>query len=180
MPAVSVLDNGLPPWNAVTFVTLQLVNWGIPYLFGRLYFDDLAGLRTLALGVVAVGLASVPLIAFEVAAHRSLCEMAYGIPNSNGYKHGLYSPVVNAEHQLDMGIWAAIPAVVAFWLWCTGAERRLLGLPFVACTAAVIAGSFLCHQTGAAALTAGGLYLAHRSPAVGGSAICPTCWPRCR
>ena len=49
----SSLHNGLGVYDGLSAIFEQTVAWGMPYLLGRLYFTDYAGMRELAWGVMA-------------------------------------------------------------------------------------------------------------------------------
>jgi len=159
VPAISIATNGLAAWDAVSAVADQVIHWGIPYLVGRLYFNEFEAVRDLALGVVLGGAITAPMALFEVITEQSLSGLVYGVRGYSGYKYGLYSPVVFLTNQLEVGLWMATAAITAFWLWCTHSVSRLLGLPFGIWTLVVILGAVLCHQTGALALMAGCFFL---------------------
>src|SRR6476620_1180336 len=42
--------NGVGVYDGLSVMLGQIVTWGLPYLIGRVYFDDLASLRELAIG----------------------------------------------------------------------------------------------------------------------------------
>src|SRR3990172_4704034 len=50
-PLVTSMTNGLGIYDGMSEVLTQIVGWGLPYLFGRLYFTDLPALRELAIGI---------------------------------------------------------------------------------------------------------------------------------
>src|SRR4028119_1264490 len=75
-PIVSQITNGGSPISP-TFN--QIISWGLPYLVGRLYVGSLDGLRQLAIGILAGGLAYIPFILIESAKGPILHQMVYGV-----------------------------------------------------------------------------------------------------
>ena len=53
--------NGYGPYDGFSGIAYQTTTWGLPYFIGRIYFNDLKGLRELAIGIVVGGLLYVPL-----------------------------------------------------------------------------------------------------------------------
>lgn len=158
-PMASSLTNGLGAYDGLSGIFNHLVQFGAPYYFGRIYFTRPDDLIDLALGLVIGGVAYVPLIVFEVGAQRSLNGLLYGLNISNGYKRGLYNPIVFTFHSLELALWMSLSALAGFWLWVTGAVRQLAGLPFGFWTWVLVAGALLCHQTGAMVLLLSGMVL---------------------
>ena len=76
------------------------------------------------------GALTTPLIAFEVFGQKSLNGLLYGTPIVNGFKYGLYSPVLMAGNSLELGHWMALAATPAFALWCTRSGPTMAGRPF--------------------------------------------------
>jgi hypothetical protein len=62
----SALHNGLGPYNGFSEVLNQFVVWGLPYLLGRLYFNDLEGVRTFTIVMVIGGLSYILPCLWEV------------------------------------------------------------------------------------------------------------------
>ena len=159
IPAASFAANGLPSWPAVTAVSVVVLTWGIPYFVARLFARERDAPRDLALGLVLAGVATMPLIAFEVITAKSISLLVYGLPVRSVYKYGIYSPVACMTNQLEMGMWMALAALVSFVLWCSRSEVTLRGVRFGRWASFAIVGSILCHQTGATGLLGGGIFL---------------------
>jgi hypothetical protein len=61
-PICSSLSNDLGLYDGISTAFAQTVAWGFPYFIGRLFLGDLRGLRELAIGIFAGGVAYVPLV----------------------------------------------------------------------------------------------------------------------
>src|SRR3954454_21379896 len=64
----SVLNHidGSGVYDGTSQLVTQFVTWGLPYLIGRVYFNDLDGLRELAIGMLIGGLIYVPFCIIEM------------------------------------------------------------------------------------------------------------------
>lgn len=158
-PVISFILNGLPFKNGVTAVSNMSINWVIPYFVGRLYCGTPGADRELALGFTIAGALMAPLIAFEVLTESSISGILYGIRATNGYKSGLYRPVVMGTNALETALWATLAALPAFMLWTTRSGPKMLGLPFAAWTAAAFLGALLCAEKAALGFLAMGVML---------------------
>ena len=84
-PIVTQISNGGSPISP-TFN--QIITWGLPYLVGRLYVGSLDGLRQLAIGLFAGGLAYIPFTLIE-GAKGQFCTKWFtaSVPLTTGVKH---------------------------------------------------------------------------------------------
>ena len=51
-PFISSMGNNLGMYDGFSAVAYQVTSWGLPYFIGRIYFNDLVGLRELAIAIV--------------------------------------------------------------------------------------------------------------------------------
>ena len=159
-PIASGLLNGLGPAASVADAGYLLMAWGVPYLLGRSYFGDPAGLETLARGVVAGGLAYLPLCAVEFATGPRLYADLYGFQpfRTIGMARYLgFRPVGFLEDGNQLGIWLASSALVATWLRRSGRLDRPWGLPGGLVASILLTQAILTQSTGAIALLVAGL-----------------------
>lgn len=151
-PFASSVTNGLGWYDGISAVLDQSVRWGFPYLIGRLYFNNLAGLRHLATGIFVGGLVYVPLCLFEIRMSPQLHRLVYGaLANSNftqTVRYGGFRPTVFLEHGLAVGAWMMAATLTGFWLWKTKAVKRLWGIPIEWLLLALILTLILCKSTG--------------------------------
>ena len=110
----------------------QTLMWGVCYLLGRVYLGEAENLRDAAVAVMLGALVYVPLCWFEVLKQPDLHWRFYGYhPNdpAQTMRLGGNRPVVFLDHGLAVGLWVASGAMMATWLWWTGAVRQLPWLP---------------------------------------------------
>jgi hypothetical protein len=123
-PFASSLLNGLGVHDGISAVFEQTVTWGVPYAVGRLYFEDLAHLRELAIAIVCGGLVYVPLCLAELAKRPFLNQVVYGFTQPHidpARRLGIVRPIVFMETTLMLAVWMAAASVLAVWLWRTRA-----------------------------------------------------------
>ncbi|UBF25776.1 O-antigen ligase domain-containing protein [Kovacikia minuta CCNUW1] len=134
-PFLTSLDNDLGTYDGFRAASETIVIWGIPYFFGRLYLNSLAGMRAAAMGILAGGLIYVPLCLFEFKMSPQLHLMLYGIPSSNpeaflqSIRQGGYRPIIFNVHGLSVALWMMVAALVALWLWQSGVLHRFWNIP---------------------------------------------------
>ena len=133
VPFFSSVTNGLGAYDGISETLTQVIMWGLPYLIGRLYFNDLESLRELALAIVIGGLIYVPLCLYEIRMSPQLHNIVYGYhaqPFAATARLGGWRPSVFMQHGLAVGLWMCLTSLVAVWLWASGAIRRLWGINF--------------------------------------------------
>jgi hypothetical protein len=152
-PIVTQVSNGGSPISP-TF--LQIISWGLPYLVGRLYLGSLDGLRQLAIGLFAGGLAYIPFILIEGAKGPILHQMVYGVNAFNDWSQAMraggWRPVVFMQHGLMVGVWMMTAALIGVWFWQTGALKKFQGLNIKTLAIMLIITFLLCRSTGAYSL----------------------------
>lgn len=159
-PLASGLANGLSPTEALANAAYLGLAWGVPYLIGRLYFFDPAGLDALARGFVAGGLAYLPLCAVEFVIGPRLYETLYGFhpyKTPGMVRYVGYRPVVFLEDGNQLGIWLAASALTATWLWRSGQLRRFCRMPGWLVASVLVAQAVLAQSAGAVFLLLAGL-----------------------
>ena len=70
--------NGIGVYDGASMVLTQMFTWGLPYLIGRIYFNDLESLRELAIGMFLGGLIYVPLCIIDMRMSPQLHVWVYG------------------------------------------------------------------------------------------------------
>ncbi len=153
----SSLVNGLGLYDGLSGIVRDGFTWGIPYFIGRMYFNDLASLRELAVGIFIGGLAYVPLCLYEIRMSPQLHRMVYGFhPSFFGMamRFGGYRPMVFMQHGLMVGMWMTSASLIGLWLWSSGAIKRLAGLPIGPVLLVLLITTVLCKSAGALALLA--------------------------
>jgi hypothetical protein len=138
-PFVSATVNGLGIHEGFSVVFAQAITWGAPYLLGRVYFNNLEGLRELAIGIFAGGLLYVPFCWFEIWSGPILHSVVYGYHQPEidfEVRFGILRPMVFMESALMLAVWMAAASVLGLWLWKSGTVRLgrgkwLAGLAFL-------------------------------------------------
>jgi hypothetical protein len=152
-PIVTQLTNGGSPISP-TFN--QIISWGLPYFVGRLYLGSLEGLRQLAIGALAGGLAYIPFTLIEGVRGPILHQMVYGVSSFEDWgqavRAGGWRPVVFMQHGLMVGLWMMTAALIAVWFWQTGTLKKFQGCNIKTLAIILVIAFFLCRSTGAYSL----------------------------
>ncbi|HEX6810704.1 MAG TPA: O-antigen ligase domain-containing protein [Planctomycetota bacterium] len=160
VPAASSYANGHPMYDAVSVTLGSTVEWGLPYLFGRVLFRDLGGIDKLARGLFIGGLVYVPFCLYEVRMSPQLHATVYGFAQHSFNQHmrgGGYRPLVFMEHGLMVGLWMAAASIAGFSLWRYGGLRRLFGMPVLPLLLLLGGTTVLCKSLGALVLMGVGI-----------------------
>jgi hypothetical protein len=159
-PMVTSLSNDLGAYDGLSAVLTQVLIWGIPYVLGRVYFNDHEGLRELAVALVVGGVVYLPLCLWEIRMSPHLHKLLYGFhQHSFGQtkRWGGYRPMVFMQHGLMVGMWMCTAALAASWLWMSGTIARLWRFPIEAVAWSLLITAVLCKSTGALLLLGGGI-----------------------
>ena len=130
-PIASSLTNGLGLYDGLAGAMEQVLNYGIPYMLGRIYFSDERGLKELAMALFIGGLIYIPFILYELRMSPQLHRYLYGSHPTEfhkAYRWGGYRPWVFMSHGIELGLWMAFASMSGLWMWRTGALRRLWGI----------------------------------------------------
>ncbi len=131
-PFASALANGFGTYDALSAVLQHTLEWGIPYFIARVYFTEVGGLRDLAVGVLIGGIVYIPLCWWEIRMSPQLHTQIYGFyPHqfAQAVRYGGFRPTVFMNHGLAVAMWMAAATLQGFWLWRTGALKRLWIVP---------------------------------------------------
>jgi hypothetical protein len=149
-PIATQLSNGLSP---ISPTLNQIVAWGLPYFFGRIYLNDLAGLRQLAVGIFTGGMIYVPLCLLEMRIAPTLHLRLYGVHARADFaqtvRYGGYRPTVFLVHGLWVGLWMMAATLIGIWLWRTKVIKQLRGIPIRRLVVVLIITFILVKSTGA-------------------------------
>jgi hypothetical protein len=129
-PFIASVTNGLGPYDGFRSASETIAVWSVPYFLGRVYLNDLSGLRQLAIGIFAGGVLYAPLCLIEFRMGPFLHAKLYGIASNNtafmqSVRKGGYRPVLFTIHGLAVAIWMMAATLIGFWLWRSGALKRL-------------------------------------------------------
>ncbi len=165
LAACSSLSNGYGVWDAVNQSVNSFFSWTAPYLLGRVYLGDLAGVRELAIGFVSGVMVYVPLCLWEIRMSPQLNYLVYGIQGTftQMIRAGGYRPQVFMAHGLMLSLWMGMGAVVAWWLWRSKAVDAIWRVPIKWVALLLLGTEVLCKSTGALVLSGLGILLYHSS-----------------
>jgi hypothetical protein len=160
-PLASSLSNGLGLYDGLSETLAQTVQWGFPYFLGRIYFNDLKGLRLLAIGIFLGGMVYVPLCLYEIRMSPQLHRIVYGYLNRFGQsiRYEGYRPTVFMQHGLAVGLWMMAATIVGIWLWKAGVIKKVWGIPMDWLVPLLLITFILCKSTGAWLLGGFGLII---------------------
>ncbi len=162
-PFPSSLVNGLGAYDGVSQTLTQVVAWGFPYYLGRIYLNNLAGLRQMAIAIFTGGLIYIPLCFFELVMSPQLHRLAYGYhPRadfSQNIRYGGYRPTVFMAHGLEVGVWMLAASLIGVWLWQAGVLKRFWNLPMMLIVPVLLTTFVLVKSTGAWGLFALGIII---------------------
>jgi O-antigen ligase len=117
------MNDGLLPGNILLY--------GVPYFLGRIYLNNLAALRKLAVGILIGGLIYLPLCLYEIFASPQLHRIVYGYQVFDSeVRWGGYRPIVFMQGGLSVGMWMMAVTLIAIWLWQAGTLKKLWDIPF--------------------------------------------------
>jgi hypothetical protein len=159
-PFLSSMGNGLGPYDGLSNVAYQVTDWGLPYFIGRLYFNDLKGLRELAHGIIIGGLLYVPFVWYEIRMSPQLHKMVYGYTQydfSQSKRYGGWRPMVFMQHGLAVSMWMTTAAMTAFWLWWSKTFDKVMGIKISWVALVLLVTAAAMHSVGAIALMGLGL-----------------------
>ena len=157
---VSSLLNGLGLYNGLSDALGQFVGWGLPYLLGRLYFNNLENLRTFAIVLIVGGLSYVLPCLWEIRMSPHLLRTVYGIEVWSGSRMGGYRPNVFFKTGLELGLFMTAASLTGWWLWRCGTIKRIGRVSFGSVLLPILMGTtVLCRSTGALLLLVIGMFV---------------------
>jgi hypothetical protein len=124
--------NGSGVYDGLSTSLTMIVTWGLPYLIGRAYFDDIESLKELAIGIFIGGIIYMPLCWIEMRLSPQLHNWFYGFHQHDfrqTLRLGGYRPMVFMQHGLMVGMWMAMCALIGVWLLRSWTIRKLFDMP---------------------------------------------------
>ncbi len=110
----------------------QILAWGVPYFFGRVYFTDTVSLRMAAKAFVIAGMAYVPICLIEIFTGPQIYAHLYGYQPYRwigAERYVGFRPIGLLEDGNQLGIWMATSALIAIWLWRRRLVAAIFGVP---------------------------------------------------
>jgi hypothetical protein len=157
-PIATSLSNDLGLWDGFSVTFDTAVAAGLPYLFGRIYFQRAEALRDVAWGLFLAGLVYAPLCLWEMRMSPHLHSELYGFraaPFVLSLRYGGYKPTVFLEDGLMLSLFMASASLAGAWL--VRRRERLFGFPLWLPVLALCATTVLCRSVGAVLLLGAGL-----------------------
>jgi len=162
-PFFSSVTNGLGAWDGMSAALGHTVEWGLPYLLGRLYFGDPDALRILAIAMFLGGLVMIPFALVEMVISPQMHILFYGwYPHdfSQTKRYGGWRPSVFMEHGLEFAMWMAAATFMGWQLWLRKILRGrvpLLKLPLFPALLGLTLTFAMCRSAGALMLFIGAM-----------------------
>src|SRR4051812_43719897 len=132
-PFPAAITSGyLTPYDGLAGAATTFTIWGIPYLLGRVYLNDLVGLRGLAVWIFIAGLIYVPFCLYEAKMSPQLHFMTYGFFQhefAQVVRMGGWRPMVYLQHGLAVGMMMTAASLCGIWLWRSGTLPKLGKMP---------------------------------------------------
>jgi hypothetical protein len=129
----------------------QILAWGVPYFFGRVYFTDTISLRMAAKAFVIAGMAYVPICLIEIFTGPQIYAHLYGYQPYRWIGAGRYvgfRPIGLLEDGNQLGIWMATSALIAIWLWRRRLATAIFGIPVAWISGILVVITLLCQSVG--------------------------------
>ncbi|MGL5077750.1 MAG: O-antigen ligase family protein, partial [Waterburya sp.] len=139
--------------GAYIYLLYGIVIYGVTYLIGRIYFNNLTAIRQLAIGIFFGGLVYIPFCLLEVAISPQLHRLVYGYHGfeqfSQSFRYGGFRPTVFMQHGLAVGMWMMAATLIGIWLWQAKVINQIAGLPIILFIPMLLVTFFLLKSTGA-------------------------------
>jgi len=119
-PVFSAMRNSLSVTDGLMLAGYLALSWGGPYVAGRVYFSDAAGLRDFVNGLIIAGLAYVPVCLVESIYKPLAYVSVYGSHpwQLEGAERWIgWRPLGFLDHGNGFGMWMAGAALVSIWMW---------------------------------------------------------------
>jgi hypothetical protein len=155
VPLLSAIANSQTLLPALGSELYQTLAWGVPYLAGRLYFNDTESLGLTAKALVAGGMAYVPVCLIEIFAGPQFYAHLYGYEPYRwvgAQRYIGFRPIGLLEDGNQLGIWMATSALIAIWLWRHRLANAIFGIPIAWISATLFVVTLLCQSGGSIVL----------------------------
>jgi hypothetical protein len=154
-PLFSALANMQGFSVAVRSELYQILAWGVPYFFGRVYFANTVSLRMAAKAFVIAGMAYVPICLIEMFTGPQIYAHLYGYQPYRwigSERYFGFRPIGLLEDGNQLGIWMATSTLIAIWLWRRRLAAAIFGVPIAWISAILFVITILCQSVGSIVL----------------------------
>ena len=153
-PMASSLSNDLGANDAIKEAAEVVFLLGVPYFLGRIYINNLSGIRELSINIIKGGIIYIPLCLYEIRSGPFLHSSIYGyFAHSSGIfqamRWGGWRPMVFMQHGLVLAMWMTSSTIIAVWLWKTKTFKTIWQIPKTWIVAALLVAMVLIKSTGA-------------------------------
>jgi hypothetical protein len=155
VPLLSAIANSQEFVPALGSELYQILAWGVPYLAGRLYFNDIDSLGLAAKAFVLAGLAYVPVCLIEIITGPQIYAHLYGYEPYRwvgAQRYVGFRPVGLLEDGNQLGMWMATSAIIAIWLWRHRLVNAIFGIPIAWISGTLLVVTLLCQSGGSIVL----------------------------
>ncbi|MDF3128261.1 hypothetical protein P0Y35_03530 [Kiritimatiellaeota bacterium B1221] len=129
VPFFTSISNALGAYDGLNALLGRGIQWGVPYIIGRIYFQDRQSMEALCLGFFVGTLVYIPFCLYEVVMSPRLHKIIYGFhPHDFGQakRGGGWRPVVFMHHGLMNSMWMVSGFLSGFSLALSGRLKKLL------------------------------------------------------
>jgi hypothetical protein len=170
-PFFSSLFNDLGVYDGLSQTMYQSITWGVPYLIGRVWFNDAEGLKLLGTAIFIGTVVYIPLCWFELIMSPQLHRMIYGFHQHNFLQTlrdgGGFRPMLFMDHGLMTASWMSLGVFLGSWMLYTGQlPGKIASLPSRYLYMALVVTFLMMKSYGAIVLVFLGLvilYISNRS-----------------
>jgi hypothetical protein len=151
VPVFSGLANEQAFSAVVRSELYQIIAWGVPYFFGRVYFTDTISLRMAAKAFVIAGMGYVPICLIEIFTGPQIYAHLYGYQPYRwigAERYIGFRPIGLMEDGNQLGIWMATSALIALWLWRRRLVDAIFGVPIAWISSTLLVVTLLCQSVG--------------------------------
>ncbi len=151
VPVFSALANMQALPVAARSELYQILAWGVPYFFGRVYFTDAVSLRMAAKAFVIAGIAYIPICLVEIFTGPQIYAHLYGYQPYRwigAERYFGFRPIGLLEDGNQLGIWMATSALIAIWLWRRRLVATIFGIRIVWIASVLLVVTLLCQSVG--------------------------------
>lgn len=149
-PMLTAITNDLGVYDGLSTCYDHTVTFGLPYLLGRVYVDDLAAVRELAIAILIGSILYIPLALLELRLSPCISKFVYGFrPRGIEVRFGGYRPVVFLFNGLSLSLWMSMATLIAICLSQSRQTIRVLGVPVVWLVPLMVVVVLLCKTVGA-------------------------------
>ncbi|QOV87958.1 hypothetical protein [Humisphaera borealis] len=153
-PFFTSIVNDLGVYDGVSSIVQQLGLWGIPYFIGRVYFADMEGFTELGIGIIIGALVYLPFCYLEMVISPLLHKYIYGFVQhsiAQAKRWGAFRPMVFMQSSLALAMYMTTAVLIAFWLWVTKAQKKIMGMPILWVVGILVVTQILCKTMAATA-----------------------------